>query len=133
MIIHDYECQKCGLVQEKYLDSNNIPDTVKCDCGGSMKKIVALGLSLPVDARWINGVLEVVDKKSREPHCTEFVKHQSRQNYENWMKGENIRHLEDGEVCGIPKKTKKEELQEKQYIKKELMKDWRERNTIIVR
>ena len=51
---------------------------------------------------WIKSIREVVEKGSDKPHCQEFLKNPTRDNYKKWMKGEGLRHLEAGEKPGRP-------------------------------
>lgn len=127
MIIHDYECQKCGIVQEEYLESNNIPASIKCPaCGGKALKIVSKANTSPVDSSWISTVRDVVDKKSDAPHCKEFLRHPTRSNMNKWMKGEKLRPLESGEQCLPPKRTEADRAD----TKKKMLTKFRERNAV---
>ena len=107
MIIHDYECQKCGKVTEHYIvDLNNIPNQILCPiCGETAKKIISMSQTSPIDSEWIRSVLEVVEKGSDKPHCNEFLKNPTRANYGKWLKNENFRHLERGEKPRRPIQT----------------------------
>jgi hypothetical protein len=40
---------------------------------------------------------EVVDKDPSKAHCREFLKNPTRHNYQEWMRGEGLRPMEDGE------------------------------------
>jgi hypothetical protein len=99
MIVHDYECQECGAINETFIaDIRAIPSFVQCaDCGADARKIPSLRRTTPVDAAWLSSVREVVDKNPDKPHCQEFLRHPTRGNYHKWMQGEGIRPLEDGE------------------------------------
>lgn len=128
MIIHEYQCKKCKAIQEVYVDSENIPAGVKCNCGYIAKRIVSMAGTTPVDSPWLSEVLEVVDKKSKAPHCTEFLKHPSRANYQVWKRTEGLRHLDPGEPT-FPKIDKKNR---KAKMKKEMIKKFREREAIAI-
>jgi len=127
MIIHDFECESCGGISENFItDTRYIPDVGVCPvCKGKTRKVVSLSQTAPVDSEWISSVREVVDKDSDAPHCKEFLKHPSRQNYKKWMQGEGLRHLEPGEKHAPPKR-------DKQAIKDKLMKRQRERNAVSI-
>lgn len=128
MILKDYECELCGEVMEEFVDSKNIPDTMYCPiCNGVTHKIVSMSQTSPIDAAWINTVLEVVDKDSDKPHCKEFLRHPNRANYKAWMQGEGLRPLEPGEK---PKKVDKKARKKK--IKKKLIHNYREREAISI-
>ena len=96
MPIYDYECSKCGEVQERYagVDTNHL----KCrKCGGNSKRIIsAAGVYMGNDdAPWLKSVREVVGNETREGR--EFLKDPSRSNYKAWMKKKGLRPLEDNE------------------------------------
>lgn len=130
MIMHCYECKTCKEITERLVDSSDIPDSIDCPvCCGFAKKIFIPSQTNPVDASWINTVLEVVDKDSGKPHCQEFLKHPTRSNYKGWMKGEGLRHLEDGEPT-MPKIDKGER---KKRIKEGMFKRFQERNAVSCR
>jgi len=96
MPLYDYQCESCGYIEEHYVS----PDErvmVCSQCGGEARRIFSPGNNHPnEDAGWIRSVLEVVDKEGG-PHCQEFLKHPTRTNYQNWMRGEGLRHWERGE------------------------------------
>ena len=127
MRVFDFECDICGDVSENFI-TGKIPDIGLCPvCGGETKRIVSMSQTSPVDSSWISSVIDVVDKQSDAPHCREFVKHPTRDNYKIWMKGENLRPLEPGEkLPTVDKKARRER------IKKQLLTKHRERNAIIV-
>lgn len=131
MIVHDFECQDCGVISEAYITTmKHIPTTGICpDCGGKTKRIISMSYTAPIDSPWIGSVLEVVDKHSNEPHCKEFLRHPTRDNYKKWMTGEGLRPLEPGERS-IPKQTDRAER--KANIKHKLMQQHRERNAVSV-
>ena len=101
MPLYDYECSRCGYIEEFMADSDDF--NVQCcpQCSHGMVRIVSLGRgnSMPVDCDWIADAREVVNKnpKSQKPEDREFLKFPSRQNYKNWMKANGLRHLEPGE------------------------------------
>jgi hypothetical protein len=129
MIVKDYHCQTCNTTIEKLVDSSNIQEAISCPlCYGFANKIISMRNTDPVDSSWIGTVREVVNKSSKEPHCTEFLKHPTRQNYKNWMKGEGLRHLEKGESY-LTKPDKESKLKE---YKHKLKLKYRERNAISI-
>lgn len=129
MIIHEYQCELCEDVTEHLVESDNIPDITHCPiCNGNAVRIVSISHTAPVDSAWISDVLEVVNKKSPDAHCKEFLRHPTRSNYKAWMKGEGLRPLEDGERV-MPEDTSKERLADK---KKQMHKLYKERNAITI-
>jgi putative FmdB family regulatory protein len=100
MPLYDYECPRCGKIEEHYA----LPDEkeMACSCGVMARRIFSPGNKHPnEDAGWIASVLEVVDKEGG-PHCQAFLKDPTRTNYRNWMKAEGLRPFEDGEKPGRP-------------------------------
>lgn len=93
--IFDFECPKCGTVEEHMVSYGDIVYCEPCKC--IMKKVFSGTARKPDTAGWITSVLEVVDKDSPKPHVREFLKNPTRDNYKRWMKGEGLRHLEEGE------------------------------------
>jgi hypothetical protein len=127
VIVKDYECPECGTITEKII-TGEIPATILCECGGNAEKIVSMRLTTPVDAGWLKSVTEVVDKNPAKSHCQEFLRHPTRANYKNWMKGEGLRPLEPGEPA-MPKVDKKARVNR---IKEGLKRRWQERNAIAI-
>ena len=101
MPIYDFECRKCGHIQEVFTSMSNCNRSVVCiQCGGRSKHIITMsGVHLGnEDAQgWVKSVLEVVDKDNKAPHVQNFIKDPTRKNYKAWMKGEGLRPLEPGE------------------------------------
>lgn len=84
---------------------SDCPATVKCpSCKGIARKIISIpGSNLASESPdWIKSIREVVEKDSDKPHCQEFLKDPTRDNYKKWMEGEGLRHLEAGEKPGRP-------------------------------
>jgi len=101
--LFDYECKKCGQVTEELLCTGEDRKFSVCPaCGSMTRRIISISQTTPIDADWIAGVREVVDKSGKKPWCQEFLKHPTRANLNAWMKGEGLRHLDPGE-SGIPK------------------------------
>lgn len=99
LIVHDFECEACSLIEERIVDRGT--EHVECSkCGNLARKIISSSQvnAANQDAPWIRTILEVVDKDSPKPHVREFLKNPTRDNYKRWMKGEGLRHLEDGEA-----------------------------------
>ena len=129
MILRDFECDECGSIREKIVDSSlEYIRCVVCD-GGLCKKIITAGRTyLGNDSvNWIPSVLEVVDKESNDPHTKEFIKDPTRTNYRAWMKSTGLRPFEPGE-----KPNKPEGINET-HVVDELMKMRRERHRLEVR
>jgi len=130
-IVKDYKCNniKCGFVFERMVDRNNIPSKAYCEkCSSESDKILTLRNTAPVDSPWINSVLEIVDKKSKAPHNTEFLKHPTRANYETWKAKTGLRHIAPGEKPPTIDKAAR-----KKSMKKEMINRMRDRNSITVR
>ncbi len=101
-IISDFECPKCGYIEEVLCDSAD--KSKKCkECGGKAKRIISFGRVYTGNesAPWLKSVLEVVDKDSDKPHVREFVRNPTRSNYKNWMKKEGLRPM-DSNIGGAP-------------------------------
>lgn len=97
MILVDFKCKECGLIEEKIVD-NDVVTTECSKCGNETAKIFSPPGSVHTEyPAWLKDTLEVVDKTSDKPHVRRFLEDPSRTNYLAWMKGEGIRHLEDGE------------------------------------
>jgi len=118
MLIKDYLCESCGETTEYYVKSP-IPKFIPCPvCKGHAKKIISMRQTEPIDCAWLKSVTEVVNKSSKAPHCTEFLKSPTRQNYKNWMKGEKLRPLEKGEsyLTKVDRKNKLSDMKHKMNI-----------------
>ena len=95
MPLYDFECQVCGRVFEAMAPVEG-GDGV-CACGGGTKRLVSVGKAYRADANWLESVTAVADKDSPSPHVRAFLAEPSRAHYRNWLRGEKIRPLEDGE------------------------------------
>ena len=129
--LNDYECKLCGFVFEAMTFGDELNpegnDIIYCKrCGGYTKRLISVpGVNTyNQDAPWIRSVREVVDKDGG-PHCQEFLKHPTRDNLNNWMKVEGVRHFEKGEpIKPTPTDTSK--------IEKEVWEKHRKRHRIEV-
>jgi len=103
MPIYDYECE-CGNTFEsieKILDME-----IQCSkCEQTAKRIISGSgqYCANEDADWIKSVVEVTNKKSRNPHTREFLKHPNRTNLRRHLSSSGLRHLEPGERFDPPK------------------------------
>jgi len=97
MPLYDYECQTCGLVEEHIAAMNE--EIVELTCGHPGWRIISIsGVNTAnQDADWIRSVCDVVDKDPSKPHCREFIKNPTRENYMKFLKGEGLRPMEPGE------------------------------------
>jgi len=131
MKVYDYECMLCGEITEHYVKSPT-PNYFPCPvCKGHAKKIISMRMTEPIDCSWLKSVTEVVNKSSKDPHCTEFLKSPTRQNYKNWMKGEGLRHVEDGEKSSYL--TKPDRESKLKVMKHKMQLKYRERNALTVK
>ena len=98
MPIYDFQCQHCGSIEER-IEPVHKTLTVCPKCKGLAKRIISTGkvFTANEDSPWVRSMLEVADKDSNAPHVVEFRKNPTRINYKRWMKGEGLRHAEDGE------------------------------------
>ena len=125
LVVRDFKCKECGVIQEKIIDSSR--KRAICECGNMADKIFSINTTAPVDVSWIGSVREVVDPHGGE-HCTEFLKHPSRANYNTWKDTEGLRHLEPGEAA--PQPESKESRQSR--VKPQLIKKLRDREALSI-
>ena len=100
MPVYTWECPKCTKEFDIICSITDRNKPILCPmCGNPGHRIVSVGggYTANEDAGWIKTVLEVVDKDSKMPHVTKFLKDPTRTNYKQWMKGEGLRCLEPGE------------------------------------
>ena len=105
MILYQYQCQKCNQISEHYFNMSDCQPTVQCpSCKDIARKVISIpGANLASESPdWVKSIREVVEKDSDKPHCQEFLKDPTRDNYKKWMEGEGVRHLEAGEKPGRP-------------------------------
>lgn len=103
MPIYDYQCPRCGATYEKVFKISDRPHAIGCSgCGGFALRIIsASGVHCANDdAPWVRSVLEVVNKKSRNPETREFIKNPTRSNLERHLKSNGLRHADPGEKFG---------------------------------
>lgn len=128
MICSDFRCHACGHIKEYLINSGDINTEICPKCGYDMYRVITLGHgnSAPIDCDWIADVRTVVNKNpnSQKPEDKEVLKSPTRQNYLNWMKANNLRHLESGEKS-TPKKTdmNKFKAEQKDALNKKFAKD----------
>ncbi|MFZ5812845.1 MAG: zinc ribbon domain-containing protein [Thermodesulfobacteriota bacterium] len=96
MPLYDFQCRSCGRRFEE-LGAADAPAPECPGCGGETRRLVSVGRGYRADADWIASVAEVADKDSRAPHVRAFLARPTRRTYREWMRGEGIRPLEDGE------------------------------------
>jgi len=101
MPLYDYECE-CGYIFEAIasIDQQKLP----CICGKKATRIIsASGVNCVNESpSWIKSVVEVIDKKSRNPHTRKFLKHPTRQNLRRHLSSSGLRHAEPGESFDPP-------------------------------
>lgn len=105
MPLYQYECKECGLIIEQVFKIKGCPRNIKCSkCKGKALKIICIPGSdnTKESPDWVKSIIEVVDKKGGS-HCQQFIKNPTRENLNNWMKTEGVRHLEPGEKLSRPK------------------------------
>lgn len=135
MPIYDYECE-CGWRREVFRHMHDVEEPIICDeCGKTMYRIFVAGhgaICYNNDAQWLKSITDIVDKDPNKPHCVEFIKNPTRENYEKWMKGEGIRPLESGERPKTREERQREsELKLKKYTD-DLVKRHYERHSLVV-
>lgn len=125
MPLHDHKCQGCGRSFEEFVKWDE--RIITCGvCGGTAIRVYnsfrGISNSAPT---WMKDTVAVVDKDGGS-HCQEFIKHQTRDTYKNWMRGEGLRPIEPGEKLVKPKADTSD-------IRKKVKENFRRRNTITVR
>jgi len=125
MPLHDYHCNACDLVFEEIVKWDE--RQVKCpNCQGASFRVYlnfkGIEKSTP---DWLYDTLEVVDKDG-EQHCQDFLKHPTKGTYKNWMKGEGLRPMEEGE-------SMKKKSRDTSNIRRMVHEKFRKDNTIEVR
>lgn len=95
--LFDFRCRRCRAIFEDLVrPSEHNPVH---SCGGETDRLIGISRVYlgNQDADWLKSVGEVVDKDPSKPHCREFLKNPTRHNYNEWMRGEGIRPMDDGE------------------------------------
>lgn len=106
MPVYDYQCVKCGKIEEKiHTIRQHETESFQCSCGGDMASIITASGQYcgNEDADWLKSVPAVVDKEGG-PAAQEFIKNPTRTNYKNWMKEAGVRPMDHGEGPGRPDK-----------------------------
>jgi putative FmdB family regulatory protein len=47
--MYDYQCQKCGMIDEHFFSVSGKPETVPCLCGGTAHKILSASMVIGDD------------------------------------------------------------------------------------
>ncbi len=93
------------MIIEKVFKIKRCPRNIKCSsCEGKAQKIICIPGSdnTKESPDWVKSIIEVVDKEGGA-HCQQFIKNPTRENLNNWMKTEGVRHFEPGEKLSRPK------------------------------
>lgn len=98
MPLYDFACRVCGREFEAMAPMDQVEEV--CACGGSSRRLIAVGRGYRADADWLPSVTDVVDKTSSAPHVRAFLAEPSRANYRRFLRGEGIRPQEAGEERG---------------------------------
>jgi len=113
--LYDYACDHCDTVREMSFRISEKPTGVLCPgCNGELRQVPAIGCIQGDEAEWIKSVTDIVDREGGR-HCQEFIQSPTRSNWRNWMKGEGVRPIEEGEKPAKPKKVNRRALAEKVY------------------
>lgn len=133
MPLYDYQCYDCQSIEER-IESIDIEEIQCRHCLGTARRIITMrrahGWKL-TDPDWIQSVLDVVEKDSGKPHCEEFIKHPTRENYHKWMKGENLRPFEPGESTKAP--SRDPDFSSMESVNKEVYRRHRQRMALEVK
>jgi hypothetical protein len=122
--LNDFQCEDCQIIEEHLVERSI--EIVPCRrCSGTAHRVISTsGVNCAnEDAEWIRSVREVVDKDSTKLHVREFLHNPTRENYKKWMKGEGLRHLEDGEKHqkpGLDTKRHAEKIMELRYNRRRI-------------
>lgn len=105
MPLYDFSCPQ-GHVTES-METPGTKRIICPECGNRAKRIFSFGSKVNManeDAKWIRDIVRdergvsVVSRNSADPHVQAFRQNPTRTNYQAWMKGEGLRHVEPGEV-----------------------------------
>ena len=67
-MLYEYQCKKCDKVHEKVFKMTNFPNTIKCDCGGSARKIMSRSATFTDnDVPWMPSASKVLTKHHERP------------------------------------------------------------------
>jgi putative FmdB family regulatory protein len=99
MPVYDYLCRKCGEINDEIRGYDE--QYIKCpDCGRKSKRLITGTSRQNDDAAWVRSVVDVVDKKSKNPATREFIKTPTRANLKRHLQATGLRHVEPGEQLG---------------------------------
>ena len=126
--IFDYECEECGYVFEQMIHHNEA-DPLCEQCGGETKRLVSYGAASiqGEEAAWINTVKDVIARDTKDPTARKFLAEPTRTNLKSWMKTNNLRHLENGEVEAGRASRREAERQFEKGIADRLMRNRQQR------
>ena len=124
--LHDHECTVCGYEHEEYIEWDN--HSCFCPlCENLSIRVYKAFKGIQHDApSWMKDVIEVVDKDGTKPHCNEFLKRQTRASYKNWLDGEGIRPLAEGE-------SMKKGPNNTSSLRRKVRDSFKDRNSITIR
>ena len=131
MPLYDFQCRDCKEIFERFAKQmERICECPKCE--GNAYRIVSIGRSAyRPDARWLESVLDVVDKTDKDPATQAFVAEPNRQNYQAWMKAKGLRPMAENEFRNPFREKAEEEIHKRRTHV--LLRQKRERETINLR
>ena len=129
MRVDDYQCQDCHQIVEEFVDTSTAEELFCPVCASPMKRLISFGAASiqGEEAAWINTVKDVIARDTKDPTARKFLAEPTRTNLKSWMKTNNLRHLENGEVEAGRASRREAERQFEKGIADRLMRNRQQR------
>ena len=100
-ILFDFECEDCGMIEERLVNTSAVGAQRCVECRGYMRMIITQAPTYQhvgnQDAQHVRDGRIAFDPEDRRPAIREYLDRPSRDTKSAAMQAANIRHLEDGE------------------------------------
>jgi len=128
MPLYDMECEGCGEIYEVFTGPED--KTGICNiCGGVSHRVYLKFGGLHESPNWMKDTIQVVNPDGGR-HCQEFMNEPNRKNYKNWLKGEGLRPIEEGEKLRKPDPNERKKWKKEMHGK--IMDNFKKRESITV-
>lgn len=88
MALYDFQCSHCGHIEEAQYKIAECPESIPCSCGGTKKKIIALGHGgiQRDEPAWLDNSVREVLQDSDAIRARKEKPIETRSDYNRWMK-----------------------------------------------
>ena len=87
MALYDFECDKCGIIQERTFKIDECPSNLPCSCGGEQRKVIVAGHGgiFRDEPTWLDNSVREVLQDSDAIRAKKEKPIETRCDYNQWM------------------------------------------------